>query len=51
MFALCALPPTAIGLFVLVSVSPEEILAGLGFLALPPILYSWSRWSGWRNAA
>jgi amino acid transporter len=42
---LCAVPPAAIAIFVLFTVSSDEVLAGLGFFALPPLLYVWSKWS------
>jgi amino acid transporter len=40
-----ALPPLGICIFVLLTVSTDEILSGLAFLALPPLLYLWSRWA------
>ena len=42
---LCALPPAAICVYMLFTVATEEILGGLVFLALPPLLYLWSRWA------
>ena len=46
---LCAVPPSAIALYVLVTVSSDEVWTGLGFFALPPLLYAWSKWSRWRS--
>ncbi len=42
---LCALPPAAICVYMLFTVATEAILGGLVFLALPPLLYLWSRWA------
>jgi amino acid transporter len=42
---LCALPPSAIVIYVLFSVSSDEFWVGLGFIALAPLLYFWSSWS------
>jgi amino acid transporter len=40
---LCAVPPTAIACGVLATLSRREIWSGLGFIALVPLLYLWSR--------
>lgn len=39
----CAALPTAISIYVLLTVSPDEIPIGLAFLCLPPLLYLWAR--------
>jgi amino acid transporter len=44
---LCTVPPAAIAIYVLLTVSSDEVLTGLGFFALPPLLYVWSKWSSW----
>jgi amino acid transporter len=41
---LCAAVPSVIALFVLVTIGLNELLVGLGFLAVGPLLYVWSRW-------
>jgi amino acid transporter len=42
---LCAIPPFVISVYVLVTVSPREMLLGLPFFAVGPLLYVWARWS------
>ncbi len=40
---LCAIPPFAISVYLLVMVSPREMLLGLPFFAVGPLLYVWAR--------
>lgn len=42
---LCAIPLIATSVYVLLTVSTRETLIGAGFLAIPPILFLWSRWA------
>ena len=40
---LCAIPPFAISVYLMVMVSPREMLLGLPFFAVGPLLYVWAR--------
>jgi APA family basic amino acid/polyamine antiporter len=42
---LCALPPSAIVLYILVTVTSNEFWIGMIFIALAPLLYLWARLS------